>query len=60
MGASKLLKNGAGDGARTRDVQLGNILFRCKQRTYAPKAMITGNLRPHSFRHLPTSGSLTQ
>ena len=27
MGFPKLLKNGAGDGVRTRDVQLGKLAF---------------------------------
>jgi hypothetical protein len=27
VSASKLLKNGAGDGTRTRDVQLGKLAF---------------------------------
>ena len=33
MGFPKCLKNGAGDGVRTRDVQLGKTTVNCKQRT---------------------------
>jgi hypothetical protein len=60
MGSCKSLKRLEREtGLEPATSSLG-ILFRCKQRTYAPKAMITGNLRPQSFRHLQGSGSLTQ
>jgi hypothetical protein len=41
VGFPKCLKNGAGDGARTRDVQLGKTTSNWKQRTlrfHAPRS----------------------
>jgi hypothetical protein len=42
--SAKPLKDGAGDGGRTRDVQLGKLPFLCKYNTYASKALVLGHL----------------
>ena len=58
--APKLLKTGAGDGTRTRDVQLGNLPSDWKYRTYASKALNPDHLEPRKINYLRFAGSLTQ
>jgi len=51
----KLLKKRAGDGDRTRDVQLGNPKFDCKQRTYAFTSVRSVHIHPRRFSNLKDS-----
>ena len=45
-------KDGAGDGTRTRDVQLGKLPFVCKLNTYTFKVLVLGYLT-HWFLDTP-------
>ena len=48
MGFSKLLKDGAGDGVRTRDVQLGKLAF--FQLNYSRSASVLNIARTVVYR----------
>jgi hypothetical protein len=48
----KLLILKTGDGDRTRDVQLGNPKFNCKQRTYAFTSVRSVHIHPRRFSDL--------
>lgn len=47
-------------GARTSDVQLGNLPSDWKYRTYASKALNPDHLEPWKIKYLRFAGSLTQ
>ena len=54
MGASKLLKDGAGDGARTRDVQLGKTIKTNVISDIAANSVHGVHQESPSFAQLPT------
>jgi len=53
-------KVGAGDRGRTGDVQLGNLIGVCTQKTYASKALDLDHLEPPKINHLRFAYTLTQ
>ena len=60
MRSANSMKTGAGDGARTRDVQLGNLPSDWKYRTYASKALNPDHWEPRKINYLRFAESLTQ
>ena len=51
---------GAGDGTRTHDVQLGNLLSDWKQTTYATMALDPDHQKPRKSGLLRSADHLTQ